>query len=73
MGEKITHEPQDIDAWVCLCGNTPSDSGFYPCDNLGNEVEPVIGGSWDEVNYVCNQCGRIINQNTLEVTGGRGK
>lgn len=68
MKEYITHEPQDKDAWICICGNEPSDSGFYPCDNKGNEVEPVVGGDWDEVSYVCNQCKRIINQHILEVT-----
>ena len=32
----------------------------------GNEVEPVAG--WDNL-YVCARCGRIINQDTLEVIG----
>lgn len=63
---KITHEQQDKDAWVCLCGNTPSDNGFYPCDDKGNEVEPTET-DWTTNSYVCNQCGRIINQDTLEI------
>lgn len=24
--------------WVCLCGNTAKDQGFYPCNYLGVEV-----------------------------------
>jgi hypothetical protein len=70
---KITHEPQDKDAWVCTCGNTPSDSGFYPCDDKGQEVEPIKGGTWDEKSYVCHQCGAIIDQDTLEITGHKEK
>lgn len=62
----IIHEPQDRDAWVCLCGNMPSENGFYPCDTEGNEVDPAPG-EWDGELYVCNQCKRIINQETLEV------
>lgn len=75
--EHITHEAGNDEAWVCVCGNTPSDSGFYACDERGNEVEP--DASWNGELYVCNgfekiegkemPCGRIINQNTLEVVG----
>ena len=36
--EKITHEQGDEEAWVCICGNTPSDAGFYPCDENGDEI-----------------------------------
>jgi len=67
----ITHEPDDKDAWTCICGNTPPDDGFYPCDENGNELEPDIDGPWDGVRYVCNACGRIIDQNTLEIIGFR--
>ena len=66
--EVIAHEPQDKDAWICICGNRPAGAGFYPCDKAGNEMEPVKGSSWDGL-YVCNQCGRIINMDTLEVVG----
>lgn len=62
----ITHEPGNKDAWVCLCGNEPSENGFYPCNELGVEVEPTEK-DWNGKLYVCNQCGRIINQHTLEV------
>ena len=39
--EFITHEPQSEDAWTCICKNTPSDDGFYPCNFQGEEVEPT--------------------------------
>jgi len=64
--ERIKLEPGVEDGWVCLCGNTPADDGFYPCDEKGNEVEPVEG--WNNL-YVCFKCGRIINQDNLEVLG----
>jgi hypothetical protein len=66
--ERITHEAGNDEAWVCICGNTPSDGGFYPCDKEGNEMEPLIGSDWDGL-YVCADCGRIIKQDTLEVVG----
>lgn len=66
--EQIKHEAQDRDAWICICKNTPSGDGFYPCDEKGNEMEPTIGSGWTNL-YVCAQCGRIINQDTLEVVG----
>jgi hypothetical protein len=68
--EKITHEAGNPEAWKCICGNTPDSGGFYPCDAQGNEMEPVKG--WKEL-YVCDDCGRIIHQDTLEVVGRRVK
>lgn len=70
MSEKqfITHEPQDDDAWVCQCGNTPHTDGFFPCDRNGNEVEPVEG-KWEGALYVCARCDRIIQYDTLEIVG----
>jgi hypothetical protein len=65
--ERITHELDNPDAWVCFCRNEPSEDGFYPCDEKGNEVEP--DHNWNGELYVCNRCGRIINQHTLEVVG----
>ena len=62
----ITQEAGNRDAWVCVCGNVPHDDGFYPCDKTGNEMEPVTG--WSGL-YVCYRCGRIINQDSLEVIG----
>ncbi len=54
------------DGWVCVCGNTPSDAGFYPCDESGNEVEPTEK-EWHTNCYVCAHCGRIINAKSLKV------
>lgn len=64
--EFITHEAGNDEGWVCICGNMPVSDGFYPCDEKGNEMEPVSG--WKDL-YVCNRCGRIIHQYTLEVVG----
>jgi hypothetical protein len=64
--EFITEEAGHRDAWICICGNMPHCDGFYPCDKTGNEVEPVTG--WSGL-YVCNGCGRIIKQDSLEVIG----
>jgi hypothetical protein len=66
--EHITADKSDPDAWRCICGNYPSGDGFYPCDEQGNEMEPVIGSGWKDL-YVCGQCGRIIRYDTLEVIG----
>ncbi len=66
--EFIKHEPNDEGAWICLCGNMPAQNGFFPCDENGNEVEALEGSNWKDL-YVCAECGRIINQYTLEVLG----
>ena len=66
--QKITHEAGNNEAWICICGNTPTSDGFYPCDEAGNEMEPVKG--WRDL-YVCARCGRIVNnQHSLAVVGG---
>ncbi len=64
--ERISHEPSDPDAWVCICGNTPLGNGFLPCDEDGKETVPDL--EWKEL-YVCNECGKIISSKTLEVVG----
>jgi hypothetical protein len=66
--EYIAHEATRPAAWVCLCGNTPSGGGFYPCDSAGNAVAPTPD-RWTTGCYVCTQCGRIIDQHSLEVVG----
>jgi hypothetical protein len=66
FSEYIATEAEDMDAWLCICGNRPDFDGFYPCDREGNEMEPVEG--WEDL-YVCARCGRIIKQNSLEVVG----
>ena len=70
--EFITHESGSDDAWVCVCGNQPDGDGFFPCDAQGNEIEPTVGSGWTNL-YVCAQCGRIIEQDTLEVVGRNPK
>lgn len=64
--EHIKHEEGNDEAWVCICGNQPHEDGFYPCDKEGNEMEPV--SPWENL-YVCARCGRVINQDSLEVVG----
>lgn len=66
--EKIKHETGNEEAWICICNNTPSADGFYPCDEPGNEIEPTITNGWSGL-YVCASCERIIDQETLDVVG----
>lgn len=66
MKEHITHEDGNSEAWVCICGNMPSENGFYPIDEDNHEVEPTEK-DWKTNQYFCNQCGRVIDQDTLEV------
>jgi hypothetical protein len=65
---KIEHEAGNKEAWICICGNRPAGGGFYPCDKNGDEMEPSKGSNWKGL-YVCNECGRIIDFETLEVVG----
>jgi len=44
---------------------------LFSCDPQGNEIEPMTENDWDGL-YVCAECGRVINQETLEVTGTKG-
>jgi hypothetical protein len=64
--ERITHEEGSDEAWICICKNTPTSDGFYPCDMQGKEIEPTEKDGWENL-YVCDRCKRIINQDTLEV------
>jgi hypothetical protein len=64
MSEKIT--ANNYGDFTCLCGNVASSDGFIASDIKGNELEPIIGGKWKNL-YTCNRCGRVINQDTLEV------
>jgi len=66
--EFITHQKDDSDGWICICGNVPAANGFSPCDIQGNEMEPTTESDWGGL-YVCEECGRIIKQDTLEVIG----
>ena len=65
--EHIKHEPDNPEAWICICGNRPVADGFFSCDKQGKEIEP--DELWIEPLYVCNRCGRIIHQDTLKVLG----
>jgi hypothetical protein len=64
--EFITHEEQDREAWVCVCGNMPCYNGFYACDEDGDLIEP---GNEGEYLYRCEYCGRVINDKNLQVIG----
>jgi hypothetical protein len=58
------------DAWECLCGNTCADYGFSPCDALGHIAETAA--EEETTNWrVCDKCGRIVDQRTLEIGGRR--
>lgn len=65
--EFVSCEQGNTEAWECVCGNTPVSDGFFPCNDNGDEVEPVEG-QWEDL-YVCAKCGRILRQGTLEVIG----
>jgi Zn-finger protein len=54
--------------WLCPCGNTSGIDGFYPCNSEGEQVEPTRE-AWDGITWVCERCGRIINDDTLEIVG----
>jgi hypothetical protein len=58
------------DEWECVCGNRPRLEGFYPCNEQGEQVEPTPG-DWTTDCYVCDRCGAIIDQSTLEIDGQR--
>jgi hypothetical protein len=58
----------DPDYWICLCGNTTGEEGFYPCNNQGQEVEPTPE-EWTTGCYVCARCGRIIRQSDRAIVG----
>lgn len=66
--EQVTRLFGDL---VCRCGNAPAEDGFYPCLDDGTIVEPTIKGPWKGKLYACARCGRIINRETLDVTGQR--
>ena len=66
--EFITHDKEDKDGWICVCGNTPLGAGFFACDKNGVQMEPDVT-LWKEPLYVCHACLRISNGLTLEVIG----
>ena len=43
-----------VDDYTCGCGNTANGSGFHPCDEQGEYVEPLP--EWCGM-YRCADCG----------------
>lgn len=70
--EFVTPNSETRLSWTCLCGNVDAAAGFYACDTQGNEIEALDGSGWENL-LVCGQCGRIINQDTLQVVGQNPK
>ncbi len=66
MTEYIHYVSENDDAFECLCGNVPWSNGFFPIEG-NTEVDPVPE-DWTSNEYVCNRCGRVIDQTTLRVT-----
>ena len=68
--EHITNPQDDTrEDWAtCPCGNRPDLHGYVPCDDEGNEVEPVPGGLWTDL-WVCRSCGRIWHEESGLVLG----
>jgi hypothetical protein len=64
--EKVAAD--DYRSLMCVCGNIPESAGFTACDGQGNQIEPGRYNGWASL-YICDNCGRIINENTLEVIG----
>ncbi|SDP01783.1 hypothetical protein SAMN04487897_1316 [Paenibacillus sp. yr247] len=58
------------DNFKCACGNTSFGSGFFPCDNEGNYVEP--DSDWIGY-YKCEACGQIYSPVENERSNGDTK
>lgn len=67
MTEFIQHEDGNEEAWICKCGNTPINDGFYPINEDGAEVEPTPE-DWTTNEYFCGRCGRVIDADTRRIT-----
>lgn len=76
-GEPMRVEPerikQDGDALICLCGNDPTLDGFACSTRDGVSLEAPADSEidrldeWDGEHYRCERCGRVIDQDTLNV------
>lgn len=58
MSEIKTININEADKYECKCGNTSFRSGFFTCDENGNEIEPTEKNAWKGL-YVCAECGAI--------------
>lgn len=39
----IRHEKDNIESWICHCGNNTHSQGFYPCNEHGYEIDVSHG------------------------------
>jgi hypothetical protein len=59
------------DWYECLCGNDPTDFGFYPCTKDGTRIDQDsdlnedISALWDAQHLLCDRCGLILDQDTF--------
>jgi len=67
MKKETIHHESNKKGGLCLCGNADTAQGFYACDAQGNPLER--DASQIRAFYGCNQCGRILSIETLEVVG----
>jgi len=66
--EYIFHSGEDINAWICVCGNHAEREGFSSCDLDGNDMEVGLELSCKDF-YRCNSCGRLIDQRSRKTVG----
>ena len=58
----------ECDTYRCVCGNVPSDQGFFPINAAGEYVEPTYL-DWTTNQYGCANCGRRIDVETGAIVG----
>lgn len=66
--EYIFYSGEDVNAWICVCGNHFECDGFSGCDLDGNDMELFMVQDWEDL-YRCNSCGRLIDQSSRKVVG----
>ena len=49
----------NVENYICKCGNTSSSDGFYPCDDFRKQVEPNAGTDWNYT-YNCSRCNCVL-------------
>lgn len=59
-------DPNYVDTLQCVCKNMAHEDGFDCALEDGTSVEPLDNGPWKNL-LKCLRCGRVINQDTLEV------